>query len=324
MRVFLHHPFDGQVNQLFLARLSPDIQLIQGPALPEMADYQVLVAGRPPKEYLSASPQLHSLVIPFAGLPEVTRASLADYPHLAVYNLHHNAAPTAELALALLLAAAKFLLPFDRQLRLHDWRLRYQPSPALALAGKTALILGYGHIGQRLGSALQALEMRLLAVRRRPGLPVLPGAPAQVYPPGALPDLLPQAQVLIVTLPLTPQTRGLVGQAELERLPPGAVLVNVGRGPVVDQAALYAALREGRLAAAGLDVWYNYPNDPDERANTPPADFPFHELENVVLSPHRAGLIQETENLRAEALADLLNALARNQPPAPLDLDQGY
>ena len=285
----------------------------------------MLVAGRPEDEHLAASPNLHTLIIPWAGLPDVTKGRLSEYPALAVHNLHHNAVMTAEMALALLLAAAKFVVPFDRRLRLHDWRQRYAPSPSIYLAGKTALVLGYGNIGQRVGVALHALGMRVLGVRRNPDAPLLPGIPGEVFSYRRLDDLLPQAHVLMVCVPLTDETRDQLGERELNLLPRGALLVNVGRGAVIDQAALYHALKDGRLAAAGLDVWYNYPHSTEERTHTPPADYPFHELDNVVLSPHRAGLGEEIEVLRMEHLAESLNAAARGEPlPNPVDIEAGY
>ena len=116
-----------------------------------------------------------------------------------------------------------------------------------------------------------------------------------------------------------------LGEPELRLLPPGSLLVNVARGPVVDQAALYRALLDGHLHAAGLDVWYRYPASPAERSHTPPADFPFHELDNVVMSPHRAGLAVETEALRMQALAELLNAACRGDSvPNRVDVQAGY
>ena len=112
-------------------------------------------------------------------------------------------------------------------------------------------------------------------------------------------------------------------------LPPGAVLANIGRGPIVDQAALYAALASGHLRAAGLDVWYTYPDEKAGRpiTHTPPADFPFHELNNVVMTPHRGGALEEseTETLRMQALAVLLNRAAQGSSiPNRVDLGLGY
>ena len=319
----VHYLYPPKMEALALleGRLDPDVQLTFGPDLPEGADYQILVAGRPTHETLRASPELKVLVIPYAGVSDITRQTLAEYPHVRVHNLHHNAAPTAEMAITLLLAAAKFLVPIDRAMRVHDWRPRYQPNPAVLLEGKTALILGYGAIGQHVGRVLRAMGTRVLGVRRNPS----PDDSAEIYPVTALPELLPQADILMVTLPLTPETEGMIGEKELALLPAGAILTNVGRGAVVDQKALYDALKTGYLYAAGLDVWYNYPPDEAARECTPPADYPFHELDNVVMSPHRGGGSMETEQIRMEHLALTLNAAARGEPiPNPVDLEAGY
>ncbi len=311
--------------------LDPQVRVTYGPDLPEPPDYEILVAGRPSRRSLTAAPHLHTLIIPWAGLPESTRALLQEFPALAVHNLHHNAVAAAEMALALLLAAAKFLVPMDRALRRHDWRPRYGPNPAVRLGGGTALVLGYGAIGQRVARSCRGLGMHVLATRRRPRGDE---AHADVRPPEALPALLPRADALLITLPLTDETVGLLGAAELARLPSPAVLVNVARGVIVDQAALYHALKDGALHAAGLDVWYNYPSGKDAgydveaaRANTPPADYPFHELDNVVMSPHRGGGLRTTatERDRMEHLARLLNAATRDEPlPNRVDLERGY
>ena len=104
-----------------------------------------------------------------------------------------------------------------------------------------------------------------------------------------------------------------------------AALDNVGRGPVVDEAALYRALRDGRLDAAGLDVWYNYPADKASRSTTQPSDYPFHDLDNVVMSPHRGGYSTERIERRMAHLARLLNLAARGEPmPNRVDVWEGY
>ena len=98
-----------------------------------------------------------------------------------------------------------------------------------------------------------------------------------------------------------------------------------GSGSIVDEVALYDALRDGTLHAAGLDVWYNYPADKASRAHTPPSAYPFHQLENVVMSPHRASSSTGTEELRTTHLAELLNLAAREEPmPNRVDLLAGY
>ena len=325
LSVYLLRKPDSAALAHLRAHLDAEIHLTFGPDLPVPADYHVLVAGRPQREHLTASSNLHALIIPWAGLPEVTRELMRDFPHIAAHNLHHNAVSVAEMVLTLMLAAAKLVVPMDRALRAHDWTPRYhRPSPTILLEGKTALILGHGAIGQRVAHLCRALGMKVMAIRRRVAGPSA-DMPDEIYPPDALPSLLPQANVLIICLPHTSETTGLIGEDELALLPPGAVLVNVGRGPIVDEAALYHALHEGTLHSAGLDVWYNYPADEAARSHTPPSAYPFHELDNVVMSPHRAGGSDETETRRMKHLAALLNAAARgDEMPNRVDLQAGY
>ena len=315
-------------------RLDAAIRLTAGPELPVPAAYQVLVAGRPQRQELAASPQLQALIVPWAGIPESTRELMREFPGVAVHNLHHNALPVAEHALALLLAAAKSLVPMDQALRRHDWRPRYEPNPSLLLEGRTALVLGYGAIGRKVAALCQGLGMEVIAIHRQKkaadrqeegGSYETGGAGVRLAPVKDLHRLLPRAGALLVCLPYTDETAGLIGARELALLPAEAVLVNIGRGPIVDEAALYHALRDGRLYAAGLDVWYHYPEDVESRSSTPPSTYPFHKLPNVVMSPHRAGGSTQTEELRAIHLARLLNTAARGEPmPNRVNLDAGY
>ena len=320
----LAETLDPEVRARLVAHLAPGIELTFGAEPPAGADYTVLVAGRPTPELLSTSDRLRIVIIPFAGLARKVRDLLLAHPALQVHNLHHNAAATAELAIGLLLAAAKRIVPMDRALRLGDWRPRFDPQVALALAGKTALVLGYGEIGKRVAQGCLGLGMAVIAIRRQ-ATPGEQDGSVAVHAASALPTLLPSADALVISLPLTPATEGMIGARELALLPPRAVLVNVGRGPIVDEAALYQALASGRLYAAGLDVWYRYPEDDASRVSTLPAHQPFHELDEVVLSPHRGGDNLETEERWPEALAALLNAAARGELlPNQVDLTAGY
>jgi phosphoglycerate dehydrogenase-like enzyme len=316
--------YDKDTLNHLRGELSPGVTFTTGPDPPSPAEFQVLVAGRPERAHLKASPNLRALVIPWAGIPQQTVELLADFPGITVHNLHHNSVPVAEMALTLLLAAAKRVVPMDRALRTNDWTPRYGPNTTLMLEGKTALILGYGAIGRQIARLCRGLGMRVAATLRH--LERAPDdSPDEIHPAEHLPELLPRADALIICLPYTVETEGLIGSEELKRLPPAAVLVNVGRGPIVDETALYHALHEGRLHAAGLDVWYNYPKDERSRVDTPPSTCPFHELDNVVMSPHRAGSTVESERLRMVHLARVLNAAARGKPlPNQVDLAAGY
>jgi phosphoglycerate dehydrogenase-like enzyme len=318
-------PYDHSADEL-AELLAPRIRLTSGPVV--RPDCDVLIGGLPTREQMRASAQLRALIIPWAGLPAPTRELALDFPQVAVYNLHHNAVPVAEMAVTLLLAAAKWVVPIDRSLRAGDWSGRFrQTDPALLVAGKTALIVGYGAIGQHVGRLCRGLGMRVEAVRRRipPQTTDQEQGDVPIYPPSELPRVLPRADMLVICVPLTPYTWGMLGADELRQLPPQAILVNVSRAEIVDEAALYHALRDGTLYAAGLDVWYANPGDAGEAAGVTPSKYPFAELDNVVMSPHRAGHAAEAERLRLPALADLLNAAARGEPmPGQVDVRAGY
>jgi phosphoglycerate dehydrogenase-like enzyme len=298
--------------------------LTVGEHRPPTPRYEVLVAGRPSAEDLDASPDLRHLVIPFAGLPPSTRELLLERPHLEARNLHHNAAPTAELAIGLLLAAARGLVPADRALRAGDWRPRYATDRGTLLDGGSAVVLGYGAIGRRVARALAGLGMRVRAIRRTGGEAEEQGG-VVVRGPEALDDALEGARALVVAVPLTDETRGMIDARRLGLLEHGAVVVNVARGPVVDERSLYEALVRGHLGGAGLDVWWRYPESAEGRESTPPSHHPFAGLDRVVMSPHRAGHADRTEALRAAHLISLLDALARGASAGPpLDPRVGY
>jgi len=319
INVHMLEDFEASTLAELRAQLAEDVRLTQGD-LP--ADTHVMIGGRPTREQVLACPQLHAVIVPWAGVPDTTQALLREFPHIAVHNLHHNAAATAEYAIALLTAAAKFIVPVDQQLRLGDWTARYAPARSIGLAGKTALIVGYGQIGQRVGRVCAALGMHVIATRRNR---LEQDEVAEVYATSELSTLLPQANTIIITAPLTPETAGLIGEKELALLPRGSILVNVGRGLIVDEGALFSALKSGHLAAAGIDVWYQYPSDEASRSNTSPSQYPFHELDNVVLSPHRGGDEIGIDTQRMAELADLLNAAARGETMSNrVDVNAGY
>jgi phosphoglycerate dehydrogenase-like enzyme len=267
---------------------------------------------------------LGTIIVPWAGIPGKTRSLLLDFPDIALHNLHYNAVPVAELALALLMAVAKKVIPFDQSLRAGDWNQRFLPSDVLLLAGKTALVLGYGAIGRRVADRCLGLGMVVKTIRRRPDSTVDDDRIA-VYAPDMLHALLPETDVLMICLPQTSETVNLIDQKELDLLSDHAVLVNIARGAIVNEEALYKTLRDGGIFGAGLDVWYNYPRDEESRFHTLPANLPFHELQNVVMSPHRGDATSDTNQILAEHLAMLLNSAARGEElPNMVDLAAGY
>lgn len=122
--------------------------------------------------------------------------------------------------------------------------------------------------------------------------------------------LLDRADVVVVSAPLTPETTGMIGVAELARMKRGAVLVNVGRGPLVEEKALYEALRDGDIAGAAIDVWYGYPTAGFAAA---PSEQPFRDLPNVLMTPHSSGLTRQTFMGRAADIATNVRRLAAGE-----------
>ena len=147
------------------------------------------------------------------------------------------------------------------------------------IAGRTLGIVGYGDIGRAIAWRAKAMGMKVAAVRRRPELATGDANVDEVFPPDRRLEMLARCDYVACAAPLTPETRGMVGRAEFAAMKPSAVLINVGRGPVVDEAALIEALQGRRIRGAALDVFEREPL---------PEGHPFYRLENVLLSPHCA------------------------------------
>jgi phosphoglycerate dehydrogenase-like enzyme len=204
-----------------------------------------------------------------------------------------------EYVLALMLALAKDLRgTLDSQAE-HVWRHR----PLDQLAGRTAVVVGAGSIGLATARLLRAVGLRVTSVARRARAGEAGGPAIQAV--DDLPELLRDADWLVLVAPLTPETRGLIGAAELALLPPSARLVNIGRGPVVDEGALVAALREGRIAGAALDVFGREPL---------PADHPLWSMPEVIVSPHIGGDVPGWETWFTESFLANLRRYGAGQP----------
>lgn len=311
--------------ELLKGFISNEVNLTTGETVPKGANLHILINGRPTQEELDNNPNLHTVIIPWAGIPWKSAQLLKKHPHISVHNLHHNALPVAEYVMTLYLAAAKQLLPFDQALRQNDWTPRYKTEkrPPL-IQGQQGLILGYGAIGKKVAVMCRAFGMNMSAIRRTIDAPMTDELDTAVYPNNTLHQLLPQTNALFITLPLTDETENLIEEYELSLLPDDATIINIGRAKIINEQALYEALKNGRLNA-GLDVWYRYPKDETARSSTPPANYPFHTLPNVVLSPHRASLTSRTEQLRMEALGQMIEtAVSGNPLPNKMNLENGY
>ena len=168
MTLHVHiQPYAGNPDiDLLKTLVDPAVQITAGTDLPAPPRYHVLSDPFPNEERLTASPNLRGVIIPFAGVPATTQGLMKNYPDITVHNLPFNYAPSAETALALMMACAKFVVATDQKMRRHDWSPRYSDQPQIVLREKTALLLGYGRIGSYMAPVLKALGMNVLAVRR--------------------------------------------------------------------------------------------------------------------------------------------------------------
>ena len=248
--------------------------------------------------------------VPGAGYDAVDLAAL---PATAtVCNCFGHEQAIAEYVMAALLARHVPLADADRRLRDRDWAY-WAGAPERAhdeLAGKTLGLLGFGHIGKAVAARAKAFEMEVVVANRSP----VATSPL-VDRSFVLDDLAAfwgAADFIVVSVPLTAETDGIVGSDAFAAMRPTAVVLNVGRGRTVNEKALYEALRSKRIAGAVIDTWYRYPES--GQTDVPPSSLPFHELPNVVMTPHMSGWTWGTIRRRQKTIADNIMRLVRGEP----------
>jgi len=250
-------------------------------------------------ELMDSLPALEIIAINGIGTDNV------DLERARARSIHVTTTPdvltddVADMAIALLLATARRICVADRFVRAGRWPGEHMPL-ATRVSGKRLGILGLGHVGRAIGRRGEGFSMSIAYCNLQPVAEV-----GYLYRPDVL-ALSRESDFLVVAASGGPDTRGLVDRAVLDALGPSGILVNVARGSVVDEPALVAALAEGRLGGAGLDVFANEPNVPQE----------LWHMDNVVLQPHRASATVETRRAMAElVLANLAAHFAGRQPP---------
>jgi len=220
------------------------------------------------------------LQVPGAGLDGI--ALEAVWPGCTICNVHGHEIPMAEFAMLAMLEHRIRLSEMPSHLDAATWPSAYASRPLHGeVAGQQLAIIGFGHIGREVARRARAFGMGVVAVTRT-------GAPEpladRTVPTFRLLEILPDVDVVLLCCPLTEQTRGLIGAAALAVMRRTALLINLARAEVADEAALYAALREERIGGAFLDVWYRYPWGGE--AELAPSRFPFHALPNTRCTPH--------------------------------------
>lgn len=275
--------------------------------LPEIEGIIVRTA-KLPEERLRRAARLKVIGKHGVGVDNVDLAAARARGIAVIFTPGVNSQAVAEHALTLMLFLARQIPTSSRLLREGQFDHARRTIVAVDLRGKTLGLVGLGQVGRRLAAIChQGLAMRVLAFD--PYVRPEQAGELGVELASALPPLLEAADVVSIHAPLTPETRGIIDAAALARMKPTAYLINCARGGLVDEVALLDALRAGRLAGAGLDVFGEEPTT---------ADHPLLKLENVIATPHVAGSSEEALRLMATAAAeDVLRVLRGEQPTNP-------
>lgn len=269
------------------------------------ADAIVSIAWRAP---VPPCPSLRLLQLPGAGSDGIDFALVPATAY--VCNCHEHEIGIAEFVFAVMLEHVIGCRSMDASLRRGDWTGSYLCGPVHGeLYGKTLGIVGYGRIGQEVARRAEAFGMRVLACSRTPRQDTAVTVEAM----NRLNDMLGECDFVLVAAPLTDATRGLIGERQFAAMKRSAFIINVARGLVIDERALFDALDTHRIAGAAIDVWYRYPQQGSRFS--PVSSLPFDKLDNLIMTPHASAWTDGLLPRRNRAIADNLNRLIRGQTP---------
>ncbi|KQU36456.1 MULTISPECIES: 2-hydroxyacid dehydrogenase [unclassified Rhodococcus (in: high G+C Gram-positive bacteria)] len=274
----------------------------------DLADADIHVGGKVTDAMARAGTRLRLVQVVGAGVDNVARASLPSTTVVA--NTFHHEDSIAEYVLAAAILLRRGFLDQDRALRQGVWATSVYdqalPQPH-ATAGARVGFVGFGHIGQRSWSLLRTLGCVGAAVTGRGAVDVVAHGLDWAGSTDELDRLADESDIMVVSAPLTTATSGMIGPAQLRALGPRGVLINVGRGPLVQERPLYEALSRGDLGAAAIDVWYDYPG-PDGHGE--PSAHPFGALPNVLMTPHSSGITRRTFDGRCRDVLENIRRIA--------------
>jgi phosphoglycerate dehydrogenase-like enzyme len=283
----------------------PDPSRIAAPPR-ELTRADVLVASSFAEAMAPAAQRLKLLHVTGAGIDAICLKTLPASTTIA--NAYFHGPAISEYVMMMILALSRDLLNMDAKFRRGSWlgSWIWGAPPVPEIQGTTLGLIGYGHIGKELVVRARAFGMKLWVISAHP--PVHKPRHIDFYNgPSSLRELLKASDYLVLACPLTEATRGLIGHREFSWMKRTACLVNVARGEVVQEEALYHALKTRRIKGAAIDVWYRYPKEDHAFL---PSHFPFHKLDNIIMTPHVSGWMKGTRDNRFKFIADNIDRLA--------------
>ena len=274
-----------------------------------LADADIVLTGAWANGYPPA-PRLRLLQVPLAGTDGVDRAALPK--GVTLCNAYGHEAALGEFAVMMMLAWRHRLFDIATSFRAGSWY--WSPiaggPPRGEISGRTVGLVGLGHIGREVARRAAALGCRVLVANRTPR--ETPPSVERIFPLSELDQMLGQCDIVVLSCALTPETTGLIDRRRLAAMKRDAFLINLARGPIVDEDALYQALRDGTIGGAALDTWWRYPNaqEPEPR----PSRHPFQDLPNVIMTPHCSPRTEETIERRSREVARNIDRFVRGEP----------
>ena len=264
------------------------------------------------KEIGAAADSLQAILIPAAGYDRIDPDAVPQ--GCSVANAYHHEAPIAEWVMAVAVALDHELFKADRTFRDGSWEMwPGRHGSYRELMGRTFGIVGFGAIGRRVARLAQAYEMPVIAAGRADKADgELYGAKYIGGGKHAREHVLTNSDFVLISTPLGPATHGLIGTHELSLMKPTAYIINPARGHIIDEQALYNALKNRFIAGAAIDTWYRYPEGPEDAPR--PSDYPFWELDNIIMVPHHSGATFGTATRRGQTVAQNLDRLTRGEP----------
>ena len=303
-----HPGFAELVDPAARLSLLPDV--LDKPADRERYAEADVVVGVRFDDSVPTPKRLSLFLVPGAGYDMVNLSLLP--PGTMVCNCFGHEQAIAEYVMAALLARYVPLADADSRLRRGDWRYRAATLDTIheELGGRTLGLLGFGHIGKAIAARAKPFGLRT-HIANRSAVP----ESALVDKYFSLKDLgrfWPSTDFIVVSLPHTTETTGIVNAGAFAAMRPDAVVVNVGRGPLIDQQAMFDALSSRRIGGAIIDTWYQYPTPTDK--NVLPATLPFHTLDNIVMTPHMSGWTRGTIQRRQQTMAGNIRRRFAGEP----------
>ena len=282
------------------------------PSPDTLAGVDVYIGTDFTKEMGASADSLRAILIPAAGYDRIDPEAVPD--GCVVANAYHHEAPIAEWVMAVAVALDHELLKSERTFRDGSWEMwPGRHGSYRELMGRTFGIIGFGAIGRRVAKLATAYDMPVIAAgRAETATGDLHGANYIGGGRSAREHVLAKSDFVLISTPLGLATHGLIGSHELSLMQPTAYIINPARGHIIDEKALYDALKNRTIAGAAIDTWYRYPEGVDDAPR--PSDYPFWELDNIIMVPHHSGATHGTASRRAQTVAENLDHLTRGEP----------